>query len=152
MTANAQALCTSFKAEVLQAYHNLGTTNTRSGTGADTVKAALYYQNSGLGAATTAYSSTDEVSGTGYTAGGATVANSTPPTTSGTTAYWTPSSNIQWTGLTIASAFDCMLLYNATQNNRGICVLTFPAQTISAGTFTYNVPTNAATSALIQLD
>jgi hypothetical protein len=152
VASNVAALCTSFKSEILQAYHNLGTTNTRAGTGADTLKGALYYQGTGLGAATTAYNSTGEVSGTGYTAGGITVTNGSPPAISGTTAYWTPSANISWSGLTISSAFDCCFLYNSSQNNRAICVLTFAAQTISAGTFSVTMPANASTSALLQFN
>jgi hypothetical protein len=152
MTANAQAVAVSFKAEILQAYHNFGTTNTRGGTGADTLKAALYYQNNGMGSGTTAYTSSGEVSGTGYTAGGQTVTNATAPTTSGTTAYWTPSANLVWTGLTITSAFDCVLFYNASQNNRAIATYTFTAQTISSGTLTITMPSNTSTSALIQVN
>jgi hypothetical protein len=152
MSANVQAIAVSFKAEILQAYHNLGTTNTRGGTGADTIKAALYFTNNSMGSGTTAYSSSGEVTGAGYTAGGLTVTNATAPTTSGTTAYWTPSANLQWTSLTISSAFDCVLFYNSSQNNRAIATYTFTAQTISAGTFTITMPTNNSTSALIQVN
>lgn len=152
MSANVQAVAGSFKAEILQAIHNLGVGVVRASTAADTLKAALFYQNSSMGSGTTAYSATGEVAGTGYTAGGLTVSNATAPTTSGSTAYWTPSANVQWTGLTISSAFDCMLLYNSTQTNRAIGTLTFTAQTIAAGTFTYQMPTNGATSALIQVN
>ena len=152
MASNVQALCTSFKGELLQGIHNLGVGVVRASTAADTLKAALYYVGSSLGAATTVYSATGEVSGTGYTSSGATVTNATAPTTSGTTGYWTPSANIQWTGLTISSSFDASLVYNGTQGNRAIGVLTFPAQTIAAGTFTITVPSNTATSALIQLN
>lgn len=151
-SANVQAVCTSFKAEILQAYHNLGTTNARSGTGADTLKAALYYQNESMGAATTTYSATGEVSGTNYTAGGIAVPNATAPTTSGSTAYWTPSGNLTYTDITIASPFDTVLFYNSSQNNRAIATYTFPAQTVSAGNFTITMPTNAATSALLQVN
>src|SRR6185312_15619031 len=127
MASNVSAVCASFKAEILQAIHNLA-------GGADALKASLYYQNEGLGSATTAYSATGEVSGAGYTAGGKAVTNSTAPAVSGITAYWTPFS-IQWTGLTISSTFDCWLLYNSSKANRGILVLTFPGQTVSSGTF-----------------
>lgn len=152
MASNATAVCTSFKAEVIQAYHNFGTTNTRGGTGADALKAALYFTNNSIGAATTAYGTTGEVTGTGYTAAGAAVTNATAPTTSGTTAYWTPSANIQWTGLTISTAFDCVLFYNSTQNNRAIMSFQFTAQTISAGTLTISMPANTSTTALLQLN
>jgi hypothetical protein len=144
MSANVQGACASFKKQILEAGHNL----TAAG---DTLKAALFYQNSGLGYATTAYSATGEVSGTGYTAGGMTVTNAVSPTTSGATAYWTPSANLVWTGLTIASNFDCLLLYNSSKSNEAISVFTFPAQTITAGTLTIAMPANALGTALIQL-
>lgn len=150
--ANSSAVCVSFKAEIIQAYHNFGTTNTRAGTGADTIKAAIYLQNEGIGPLTTAYSATGEATGTGYTAGGKTVTNATPPATSGTTAYWTPSASIQWTGLTISSLFDCLLLYNSSQNNRAIMVYTIPPQTITSGTLTVTMPPNLATTALLQVN
>lgn len=92
--SNQTAFCTSFKAELLQAFHNFGTTVIRASTSADTVKAALYLTTGSLGAGTTAYSSTSEVSGTNYPAGGVTVTNATAPTTSGTTAFWTPSAAV----------------------------------------------------------
>ena len=152
MTANAQAMATSFKAEVLQAYHALGPANTRATNAPDTLLAALYAAGSGLGAATAIYSSVNEVTGTGYTAGGNVVANANPPTTSGTSAYWTPSAAVTWPGLTISITFDCMLLYNQTQGNRAICTLTFVPQTILSGTFTYAIPANALGSALINLN
>ena len=150
--ANTQAMCTSFKAELLQAYHNLGTTVTRGSTAADTLKAALYLTTATMNATTTAYSATNEVSGTGYTAGGTTVTNATAPTASGTGAIWTPSASLSWTGVTLATAFDTVLIYNSTQANRAISVHTFGAQTVTAGTFTLTMPTNATGTALIQLN
>ena len=148
---STQAMCTSFKNEILQAYHNFGTTVTRAGTGADTFKAALYLTTASLGAGTTAYSATGEVTGTNYTAGGVTVTNATAPTTSGTTAYWTPSANITYTNVTLSTAFDTVLIYNSTQSNRAVSVHTFGSQTITAGTFTLVMPTNAAGTALINI-
>lgn len=144
MSSNVAAVCASFKQEFLEAIHNLA-------SGGDTLKAALYYQGTGLGYATTAYSATGEVSGTGYTAGGKTVTNGVSPALSGLTSYWTPSASVQWTGLTIGSNFDCCLLYNSSKSNRAIAVLTFAAQTVSAGTFTVVFPANAPTSALLQV-
>lgn len=148
---NTQAMCTSFKNEILQAYHNFGTTATRAVTGADTFKAALYLATGTLGAGTTVYSTTNEVSGTGYTAGGVTVTNATAPATSGTTAYWTPSANFTWTSVTLATAFDAVLIYNSTQGNRSVSVHTFGSQTVTAGTFTLTMPTNAAGTALLNI-
>lgn len=150
--ANSQAICTSFKVELLQGKHALGTTVVRAGTTADTIKGALYLSSASLGAGTTAYSGTGEASGTGYTAGGATVTNGTAPTSSGTTAYWTPSAALQWTGLTLASAVDALLLYNDTQSgDPAIGVFTFGALTITAGTLTINFPTNNSTDALVRI-
>jgi len=149
--ANSQAMCTSFKQDILNGIHAFGTTVTRGTTSADTFKAALYYATASLGAGTTAYSATGEVSGTGYTAGGTTVTNGTAPTTSGTSAYWTPSASFSWTGVTISTAFDTVLLYNSTQSNKAVSVHTFGSQTITSGNFTLTMPTNAAGTALIQI-
>lgn len=150
--ANSQAICTSFKAEILQAFHNFGTTVARAGTTADTFMAALYLATASISAATTAYSATGEVSGTNYTAGGIVVTNATPPTTSGTTAYWTPSANFAWTNVTLATPFNCVLLYNSTQSNRACASYVFGSQTVTAGNFTLTMPTNAAATALIQFN
>lgn len=149
--ANTQAMCTSFKNEILQSYHNFGTTVVRAGTGADTFKAALYLASATVNATTTAYSATGEVTGTNYVAGGITVTNATAPTTSGTTAYWTPSANLTWTNVTLSTAFDAVLIYNSTQANRSVSVHTFGSQTITAGTFTLTMPTNAAGTALLNI-
>lgn len=149
--ANTQAICTSFKAEILLALHALGTTVTRGGTTADTVKAALFLASATVNASTTTYSTTGEVSGTNYTAGGVNVTNGTAPTTSGTTAYWTPSASIVYTTVTLATAFDCVLLYNSTQSNRAIAAYTFGSQTVTAGTFTLTMPTNDATTGLLRI-
>ena len=104
--ANTQAMCTSFKGEILTATHNFGTAPVRASGSADTFKAALYLASATVNASTTAYSSTGEVTGTNYTAGGVTVTNATPPATSGTTAYWTPSASIVYTNVTLSTAFD----------------------------------------------
>jgi 2-oxoglutarate dehydrogenase complex dehydrogenase (E1) component-like enzyme len=149
--ANTTAICTSFKSEILQAFHNLGTTVTRAGTGADSLKAALYLTTGSVGAATTAYSATSEVSGTNYTAGGVSVTNAVAPTTSGTTAFWTPSAAIVYSSVTLSTAFDTVLLYNSSQSNRAILSFNFGSTTITAGTLTLNMPTNAAGTALINL-
>jgi len=149
--ANTQAMCTSFKGEILSGIHALGTTVTRGATTADTIKAALYLASATVNAATTAYSATGEVSGTGYTAGGVTVTNATAPTTSGTTGYWTPSASLTWSTVTLSTAFDCVLFYNSTQANRAISVHTFGSQTVTAGNFTLTMPTNAAGTALVRI-
>jgi hypothetical protein len=149
--ANTQAMCTSFKGEILSGIHALGTTVIRAGTGADTLKAALYLASATVNAATTAYSVTGEVSGSGYSAGGITVTNATAPTTSGTTGYWTPSASFTYTSVTLATAFDAVLVYNSTQSNKAISVHTFGSQTITAGTFTLTMPVSDATNALIRI-
>ena len=149
--ANTQAMCSSFKGELLTGQHNLGVGVVRATTAADVIKAALYLASATLGAATTVYSATGEVSGTGYTAGGATVTNATPPSVSGTTAIWTPSASITWAGVTLTTAFDAVLLYNSTQGNKAISVHNFGSQTITAGTFTLTMPANAAATALVRI-
>jgi len=149
--SNTQAMCTSFKGQLLTATHNFGTAPTRGTTAADTFKAALYLASATLNASTTAYSATGEVSGTGYTAGGITVTNGTAPTTSGTTAYWTPSASLVYTTVTLTTAFDTVLIYNSTQSNAAVGVFTFGSQTVTAGTFTLTMPSNAAGTALLNL-
>ena len=98
--AITQAICTSFKQEILQGIHNFtsgsgGGTTTTTGTG-NTFKAALYTSSATMSAATTAYSATNEVSGTGYSSGGAALTNVTP-TTSSTTAL-TDFADLTWSG------------------------------------------------------
>lgn len=149
--ANSQAIATSFKVELLKGIHALGTTVARGGTTKDTIKAALYLASGSLGAGTTAYSSTSEVSGTNYTAGGVTVTNGTEPTNTGTTAHWTPSASIVYTTVTLSAAFDAVLIYNSTQGDKAIAVYTFGSQTITAGTFTLTMPTNDGTTGLLRL-
>jgi hypothetical protein len=149
--ANTQAMCTSFKTEILSGIHALGTTVIRAGTGADTLKAALYLASATVNASTTAYSVTGEVSGAGYSAGGVTATNATAPTSSGTTAYWTPSASFTYTNVTLTTSFDCVLVYNSTQSNKAISAHTFGAQTITAGTFVLSMPTNDASNALIRI-
>lgn len=154
--SNTQAMCTSFKGELLLGAHQFGPVTLVSRTSltaptTDTFKAALYLASATVNASTTAYSATNEVSGTGYTAGGATVTNATAPSTSGTTAIWTPSASIAWTTVTLSTSFDAVLIYNSTQSNRAVSVHTFGATTITAGNFTLTMPTNDASNALIRI-
>jgi hypothetical protein len=157
--ANSQAMCTSFKAELMKGYHQLGaaTLTSRSSLTSpttDTIKAALVLATGSVGAATTNLSDitgVSEVSGTNYTAGGVTVTNATTPTTSGTTAIWTPSASIVYTTVTLSTAFDAVLIYNSTQGNKAISVHTFGSQTVTAGTFTLTLPANDASNALIRI-
>jgi hypothetical protein len=149
--ANAQAMCTSFKSEILTGIHNFGVGVIRAATTADSFKAALYVTTGSQGAATTAYAVTNEVTGTNYTAGGVAVTNATAPTTSGTTAYWTPSASITYTNVTLSTAFDAVLIYNSTQSNKAVSVHTFGSQTVTAGTFSLTMPTNGAGTALLNI-
>ena len=149
--ANTQAMCTSFKTEILDGIHALGTTVIRAGTGADTLKAALYLTSATVNAATTAYSATGEVSGTNYSAGGITATNANQPANSGTTAYWTPSASFTYTNVTLSTAFDAVLIYNSTQSNKAISVHTFGSQTVTAWTFVLSMPTNDASTGLLRI-
>jgi len=122
----------------------------------DTLKAALYLTSATMNASTTAYTATNEVSGTNYTAGGVTVTNATAPTSTNSSAtagvaFFTPSASIVYTTVTLSTAFDAVLIYNSTQSNKAISVHTFGSQTITAGTFTLTMPANTTSAALIRL-
>lgn len=148
--ANTQAMCTSFMQELMTATHNFTT-----GTG-DTFKAALYLASATYNAATTAYSTSGEVTGTNYTAGGVAVTNGTSPLSTNASAtagvaYWTPSASISYTNVTLTTAFDAVLIYNSTKSNKAVSVHTFGSQTVTAGTFTLTMPTNNTTNALLRL-
>lgn len=149
--ANSQSLSTSFKTEILSGIHALGTTVVRAGTTKDTIKAALFLVSATKDASTTAYNTTGEVTGTGYTAGGVAVTNATAPTSTGTTAFWTPSASIVYTTVTLSTAFDCVQLYNSTQGDKSISLHVFGSQTITAGTLTLTMPTNDSTNALVRV-
>ena len=142
--------------QLLTGTHNFGVAPIRAATTADTFKAALYLTSATVNAATTVYSSTGEVTGAGYTAGGVVVTNATVPaaTNSSATAgiaYWTPSASITYTSVTLTTAFDAVLIYNSTQGDKAVSVHTFGSQTITAGTFTLTMPTNDTSTALLRL-
>lgn len=140
--AITQAICTSFKQDVLQGVHDF-----TASTG-DAFKIALYTSSATLGATTTAYSATNEISGTGYTAGGAALTNVTP-TTSGTTAYL-DFDDVSWTSATFTCAGA--LIYNSTDSNKAVAVLDFGGdQQVTAGTFTIQWPTADASNAIIRI-
>lgn len=147
--ANSQAVATSFKVEMFNGIHAFGTTVVRGATTADVFKAALYLTSATIGAATTAYSATGEVTGTGYTGGGISF-TWVAPTSSGTTAYSTPSASLTYSTVTIGPT-DCLLLYNSSQSNRAIAAYTYTAQTVTAGNLVINMPTNAAGTAALNL-
>ena len=142
--AIVQTMCTSFKAEVAQALHNFTT-----GTG-DVFKLALYVSTATLGADTTIYTSSGEVSssGTNYTAGGATLTNITP-VTSGTTAYWS-FQDVTFSNVTLTCAGA--LIYNSSKANRAVCVLNF-GQTItkSASNLIITFPPMGATDSVLRI-
>jgi len=154
--AITQAICTSFKQEILQGIHNLtngsgGGTTTTTGTG-NTFKLALYTSSATLGASTTAYSTTNEVSGTGYTAGGGTLTNVTP-STSGTTAL-TDFADLTFSSATITARGA--LIYNSSTTagsaDRAVLVLDFGGdKTSTAGDFTIQFPTADASNAIIRI-
>lgn len=140
--AISQAMCTSFKVELLQGVHDF--TNT---TG-DTFKIALYTSAATLGATTTVYTTSDEVVGTGYTAGGNTLTNVTP-TSSGTTAF-TDFADTTWSTATITARGA--LIYNSTEANKAVAVLDFGSdKTSTAGNFTIVFPTADASNAIIRI-
>jgi len=151
--ANTQALCTSFKVDLLNAVHAFNGTGVPAHTvsTADSFKAALYLASATLNATTTAYSATGEVSGTGYTAGGVAVTFGTAPSSTSTTAFLTPSASIVFSGVTLATAFDAVLLYNSTQSNKAVSVHVFGSQTVTAGTFTLTMPVSDSSTGLIRL-
>lgn len=141
--ASTQAMCSSFKQELLTGTHVIGT---------DVLKIALYLDAATLGAGTTAYSATNEVANSGtYTAGGSTVTFQAPAL-SGTTAYTGPTSasTVSWTTFT-ATGFSAALIYNSSKTNKAISVHTFASQSITAGTFTITFPTNAAGTAILNI-
>ena len=152
MAGYTTAMPTSFKQELLQAIHDF-----TASTGGDFKLALGIPSPAGTyGAATTNYSNltgnSDEVTGTGYSAGGydITAANNTTPTTSGTTAYTTPGVNPSWTTATFSTA-GC-IMYNASKSNKAAYVGSFGGtQTVTAGTFTVLMPTNNSSNALLRL-
>lgn len=147
--AITQAMATSFKVQILDGIHNFGTGVVRASTAADTFKIALYTSAATLDASTTVYTTSDEVTGTGYTAGGNTLTVSVTPTSSGTTAYLS-FSNTSWTTATITARGA--LIYNSTQGDKAVAILDFGSdKTSTAGTFTINFPTAAAGTAIIQI-
>ena len=158
--ANTQAMCTSFLGQLLSAGHNFNTTSVaRTVNTVDVFKAALYLTTATLNASTTAYSATNEVSGSGYTAGGVTITGSpawnTPTATnSSVTAgvgFTTPTASITYTSVTLATAFDTVLIYNSSQSNTAVSVHTFGSQTVTSGTFTLTMPSNTTSTALLRL-
>ena len=146
--AITQAMCTSFKVELLNGIHAFGTTVTRGATTADSMYIALYTSSASLDATTTAYSVTNEVSGTGYTAGGNSL-TAVAPTSSGTTVF-TDFNDTTWSTATITARGA--LIYNSTQSNKAVAVLDFGSdKTSTAGDFTIVFPTADSSNAIIRI-
>lgn len=143
MAFTGNFLCTSFKVELLKGIHNF------SASGGDTFKIALYTSSATLDASTTAYSVTNEVSGSGYTAGGNTLTN-VDPTSSGTTAFL-DFDDTTWSTATITARGA--LIYNSTAaGNPAVAVLDFGAdKTSTAGDFTVVFPTADASNAIVRV-
>jgi len=159
--ANTQAMCTSFMGQLLNGGHQFGTITLVSRTSltaptVDTFKAALYLTTATVNASTTVYSASNEVSGFNYIAGGVTITAWNAPTatnssTTAGTAFTTPTASITYTTVTLATAFDAVLIYNSTQGNTAVSVHTFGSQTITAGTFTLTMPANTTAAALLRI-
>lgn len=132
-----QTQTTSFKAELYQGIHDLTT---------DVIKIALYTGNASLNETTTAYSTSNEITGTGYTAGGKVMTGITV-NTSGYTAY-VDFADVVWS----PGAFTarCALIYNSSKGNKSVAVLDFGSDKTTTTTFTITMPANTATSALIR--
>ena len=149
--AIAQAMCTSFKKELLEGVHNF------KNSGGDTFKLALFAEGSGgkssttatLGASTTALVTTGEVSSSGtYATGGGTLTR-VDPTSSGTTAF-TDFADLSFTTATITAMGA--LIYNSSDSNKAVAVLDFTSnKTSTAGTFTIQFPTADASNAIIRI-
>lgn len=134
--SSTQTQTTSFKAECWQAVHNLLT---------DTLKIALYDSYANLNASTTEYTATNEVTGSGYTAGGATLTGATL-NTSGYTVY-VSFDNPSWSAALTARY---ALIYNSSKSNKSIAVLDFGADKTSTTAFSITFPANTATAALLR--
>ena len=141
--AIAQAMCTSFKKELLEAKHNFLL------SGGNTFKIALYTSSASLSASTTAYTDTNEVSGTNYTAKGNTLTN-VDPSSSGTTAL-TDFADTTWASSTI-TARGALIFNEDTTGDTSVLVLDFGAdKSSSAGDFTITFPTADASDAIIRI-
>lgn len=149
--ALSQTLATSFKVEILDGIHNFGVGVIRATTAADTFKMALYTSLATLDAATTVYDTTNEVTGTGYTAGGNTLTISQAPTsTLNETVAWLNFADSSWTNATFSAAGA--LIYNSTQGNKAVAVLDFGGTKTAANqTFTVTFPASTSSAAIIRI-
>jgi len=140
--AITSTLTTSFKTELLTGTHNF------TNSSGDTFKLALYTSSATLGATTTAFTATNEASGTNYTSGGANLTNVTP-TSSGTTAF-TDFSDLTF-GTATVTARGCMI-YNSSDSNKSVATIDFGGdKTSTAGDFTIVFPAAASGTAIIRI-
>ena len=143
--AITSAICNSFKQEILVATHDF-----TSSTG-DTFKLALYTSSATLGASTTAYDATNEITndaGTAYTAGGENLTSTTPVLDSSTAVC--DFNDISWTSASF-TANGC-LIYNSSKSNKAVCAIAFGSdKTVTTGTFTIQFPTADASDAIIRI-
>jgi hypothetical protein len=141
MAFTGNYMCTSFKKELLEGLHDFN-------LGANVYKIALYDNTATLDASTTVYTTTGEISGTGYTAGGGTLTN-VDPTSSGTTGFC---DFADFTFSTATITARGALIYNSTNGNRAVVVLDFGSdKTSTAGDFTIVFPTADASNAIIRI-
>jgi len=149
--AISQAMVTSFKVEILDGIHAFGSAVIRATAAPDVFMLALYTSSATLGAATTAYTTSDEVSssGTNYPAGGLTLTVSQVPTSTSTTA-WLDFDDLTFPSATLTARGA--LIYNLTQSNKAVAVLDFGSdKTSTAGNFTIQFPTANSTSAILRI-
>jgi len=140
--AIATAMCTSFKKELLEAKHNF------LNSGGDTFKLAMFTSSVTLGASTTAYATTNEITGTGYTAGGGTLTR-VDPSNSGTTGL-TDFADLTFSSSSLTA--NGALIYNDSNSDRAVCSLAFGAdKTSSSGDFTIQFPAADASNAIIRI-
>lgn len=143
MAFTGNFMCTSFKKEILEAVHNF------KNSGGDTFKIALYTNSAAFDASTTAYTTSNEVSGTGYSAGGNTLTR-VDPTTSGTTAF-TDFADTTWSSSTI-TARGAMIYNDTASGNPAVVILDFGSdKTSTNGDFTVVFPTADASNAIIRI-
>ena len=149
--AISQTLATSFKVEILDGIHNFGVGVIRATTAADTFKIALYSTLATLNSTTTVYTTQDEVTGTGYVAGGNTLVISQVPTSTNTeTVAWLNFENSSWANATFSA--DGALIYNSTQGNKAVAILNFGSTKTTANqTFTVTFPASTSSAALIRI-
>jgi hypothetical protein len=153
--AISQAMCTSFKVEILNGIHAFGTSVVRAATTADTFKIALFTSAANLGPGTTNYAATgisEVASGGGYTTGGNTLSVSQVPTSTSTTA-WLDFTDTTWTTATITA--NGAMIYNFTQGGtagKAVAILAFGGdKTSTAGDFTIVFPAADSTNAIIRI-